>query len=374
MFYMLLALLVCPYVVFPFVMALLVPFERKRRVPYEPHVAVLIPARNEVACIAQKIRNTLASDYPVEKTRIVVASDGSIDGTDEEVAIFTDRGVQLIRLEDGLGKAEAVNRMAEAVDAEILVFTDADVLIDASALRLMAQHFADDKVGAVCSRRVVSVRTGAASAWAERIHRYYESLIKRGEGVLGRVIGADGALYAVRRDCFMRVPSNVPDDFVAVLRVLKSGMKVTYEAAAVASEEPSSTRQGEALARRRRTVARAMRGVWQERGLLNPIRFPLCSLLLFSHKVCRWFGGVILGGLLISNMLLLSDPFFRWCLVVQVSCYSLACLGYLAQGRRVGRVLVLFRYFALSNLGAALGVFDALSGRDWATWRPQRRD
>jgi len=212
------------------------------------------------------------------------------------------------------------------------------------------------------------------TGWAERVHRYYESLIKRGEGVLGRVIGADGALYAVRRVCFSSVPANAPDDFVAVLRVLKSGMKVRYEATAVASEEPASTRQSEAFIRRRRTVARAMRGVWQEKALLNPIRFPFCSFLLFSHKVCRWFGGALLAGLLVSNLFLLGSPFFRWCLGLQAACYSLACLGCLVQRGRLGRLLVLFRYFALSNLGAAFGVCDAFLGRDWTTWQTQRRD
>lgn len=372
-FYVSLALLIYAYVVFPAAMAVVILFERRRFRSYEPSIAVLVPARNEVSCIARKIENTLAVEYPGSKLSVIVASNGSTDGTEAVASRFAEQGVQTAVLPAGSGKAGAVNHMGRIADAEILVFTDADVLIDPTALRAIARRFSDIRVGAVCARRAVRRGTNGAPKWTQRVHLFYESMIKRGEGVLGRVMGADGALYAVRRDCFSPVPPNAPDDFVTVLRVLKSGMKAVYETSAVAYEAPAFTGRGGELSRRRRTVARGMTGFLQERKLANPLRFPLSSLLLLSHKVLRWFGGYILGVVWVSNVFLVAHPRLRWCLAAQTLCYALALSGCVLRNGAVGRVPALFRYFVLSNFGAAMGIMDVLMRRDWTAWQTQRK-
>ncbi|MBT3193881.1 MAG: glycosyltransferase [Verrucomicrobia bacterium] len=370
-FLVLVALLLYTFVLFPLAMAVVSLFERSHSGDCEPTVAILVPARNEGSRIATKIRNTLEADYPREKIKLIVASDGSTDETVSEIRPFAEQGVQLVELTERVGKTEAVNRMAELSDSEILVFTDADVLVAPSALKMLVSRFADPDVGAVCARRAVDAGTAGCRARMQQIQKSYETVIKRGEGVLGRVMGGDGSLYAVRASMFRRVPSDVPDDFVAVLRVLKSGMKVAYEAVALAQEKmPDHDPEG--LARRRRTVARGIKGLWRERELLNPFRFPLCAFLLFSHKILRWLGGCLMIGLFLANLALATHPLFVGILVLQLCCYFFACLRFFVKGLGAGGVLAIIPYFVLSNLGATLGVMDVVSQRDWTLWQTQR--
>ena len=366
-----LSLLIYTFVLFPLAMAVVVLFERESIGSGEPTIAVLIPARNEASRIAAKIENTLAADYPKSKLSIIVASDGSTDGTVDAIAKFADQGVRLVELPERVGKTEAVNRLAAEADSEILIFTDADVLVGSTAFSMIAGRFADPDAGAVCARRSIDAGEGGHCAWMQQIQKAYETVIKRGEGVLGRVMGGDGSLYAVRKRCFRPVPSDVPDDFVAVLRVLSSGMKTVYEVVALAREQMPE-QDPEALTRRRRTVARGILGLWRERELLNPFRFPLCTILLISHKVLRWFGGCIMMGLLVCNVFLATQPIFMGLLVLQLLCYAFALLAFF--GKRVGRggILGIIPYFVLSNLGATLGVVDVFLQRDWTLWQTQR--
>jgi cellulose synthase/poly-beta-1,6-N-acetylglucosamine synthase-like glycosyltransferase len=370
-FLILFALLAYTLVLFPLAMAGVALFESKRPGGSEPTLAILIPARNEASRIARKIQNTLDAEYPKDKLSIIVASDGSTDGTVAEIRKFVDQGVQLVEIAERGGKTEAVNRMAEVASADILVFTDADVLVDPSAFRVLARRFTDSKTGAVCARRAMDASEAGCRARMQQIQKSYETVIKRGEGVLGRVMGGDGSLYAVRRRCFQRVPGDVPDDFVAVLRVLKAGMKVAYEAVAIA-QESMPNHDPEGLTRRRRTVARGVRGLWRERALLNPLRFPLCMFLLISHKVLRWFGGVLMVGLFLCNLMLLEHPFFLWVFVLQICCYGYACLSFFVGSIGTGGIFAIVPYFVLSNLGATLGLLDVFSHRDWTLWQTPR--
>jgi len=371
LFIVLLSFLVYAFAFFPLVMVVVSLFERRCIRVGEPSIAVLIPARNEESRIAAKIENTLASNYPQDKLSVFVASDGSSDGTVSVIKSFLDRGVRLIEIAERGGKTAAVNRLAEAADADILVFTDADVLVDPSALSLIASRFSDASTGAVCARRAVDSSDADGHAWMQKLQKSYETVIKRGEGVLGRVMGGDGSLYAVRKSCFSKVPSDVPDDFVSVLRVLKSGLRSVYEVVALAQEQMPDV-DPESFSRRRRTVARGVRGLWGERALLNPFRFPLCALLLISHKILRWFGGCIMIALLLTNVVLVTHPVFRWLLLLQVVFYGFVGLSILVKG--VGRrgLFGIIPYFVLSNLGATLGLVDVVLQRDWTLWQTQR--
>src|SRR5947207_1839455 len=110
---------------YPMVLALAGPLMRRR--PHlddaEPTVSLMIAAHNEEGCIASKIENSLALDYPRERLEIIVASDGSTDGTAEIVKSFGDRGV-LLRALPRIGKTGVQNQVARTAKGEILVFSD----------------------------------------------------------------------------------------------------------------------------------------------------------------------------------------------------------------------------------------------------------
>jgi len=370
-FFILLGVFAYIYLVFPVAMMLLAAGERTRAdEDFTPTVAVLIPAANERERIAGKLANTLASRYPADRLQVCVVADGCTDGTAEVVKAVQDPRVHLLSLPVGVGKTSAINQLIPTLTAEILVLSDADVLISPTAVRNLVRHFADPRVGAVCGRRSSRAVDIPEVSRPARLHYRYESAIKRGEGVLGRVLGGDGSLYAMRRSLYRPLPAHVPDDFVNVLRVLAEGRRVVYENEALSWEELAPT-SGSEFMRRRRTVARGVRGLWSVRGLLNPLRFPLVSFLLVSHKLLRWGGGFFLAGLLVSGALLASRPVFRELFLAQCVLYAAALIGAQVPGA-AGKPFRTARYFLLANLAAAAGVIDVLLGRDWTSWRVPR--
>ena len=368
----LLGLLVYVFAAFPSILMLLSLLPgRRMRDSHVPTVTVLIAARNERARIRAKIMNTLASDYPEDKLEILVGSDGSTDGTDEEVSAIENGCVRLVSLPEGTGKTNTINSLAHAAQTDVLVVSDADVLIDGGAIGELVKHFADPKVGAVCGRRADRTERPGDVGRPARLYNLYEGAIKRGEGRMGRVLGGNGSLYAIRRARFNDLPPDVPDDFVNILRVLEQGDRVAYEDAAVSEEElPDATR--EEFVRRRRTIARGIRGLWSVRGLLNPLHFPLTSFLLFSHKIMRWCAGLLMIGAFILNMLLVSRPFYCWLFIAQSLFYATALVGVLTVGRGTWRLVRMVRYFVLSNLAGVAGIIDVALCRDWRSWSAER--
>ena len=187
---------------------------RRRREPAPvaaadlPAVTVVIPCYNEAEHVAAKIANLRAADYPPGKIEIVVVSDGSGDRTVDVARATT--GVRVVSWLERRGKAAALNAGLRAAHGDVLVLTDANARLEAGALRALVTPFADPNVGAVCGEQVIG-----AGAAGERFYWRYEAYLKRREAALGSVVGADGSLYAVRRELFRPLPEDrlIMDDF-----------------------------------------------------------------------------------------------------------------------------------------------------------------
>jgi len=359
------------FLVFPAILMLFAFLPRK--VPpagYHPSVDVLVAARNEREHIAAKIANTLAADYPAEGLRLLVGSDGSKDGTDDEVRATSSARLRLVALPEGTGKTRTINALVRDATADLLVISDADVLIEPDAIRKLVAHFQDPHVGAVCGRRSSKTSRMINVGPQARLYNRYEGAIKSGEGRLGCVLGGNGSLYAIRRELFAELPSGAPDDFVSILRVLARKKRVLYEDDAISCEElPHSARRE--FWRRRRTTARALRGLWAVRSLLNPFRFPLVSFLLISHKLLRWCGGIFMMGLLLLNLFLISEPGYAWLFGAQMIFYFAAALGTVESQLLVWKPFRMARYFVLMNVAATAGIVDVIRQRDWQSWDVQ---
>lgn len=366
--FIVLALLVYIYLVFPFLLAMLSLLPAPRAAGGQPQrLAVLIPAHDEGARIQGKLRNTLDCDYPADCLEILVGADGCTDDTEAAVRELNDNRVRVVNERDRVGKTRIMNRLASEAKADVLVLTDADVWVAPDALRRIAAWFGDSRVGAVCGRRSDLPARLEGLGWPARLYNRYESAIKRGEGRLGRVLGADGCLYAVRRECYRPVPPGVPDDFVAVLRALEDGRRVMYENGAE-SRETLAPGAGYQFRRKRRTVARGLRGLWCVRGLLNPFRHPLTSFLLLSHKALRWCTPfLMLAAFGLNAGLALQRPYGEL-LAAQAVFYGLALLPWIAPPAGRLRAIQMVRYFVLVNAATAAAWLDVLLGRAWEKW------
>ena len=216
------------YFGYPVLLAILSLFsQRKHESPdvpnHYPEVTLLIAAYNEEDVIEEKVKNSLALGYPQDKLHIVVVSDGSTDRTDEIVKKYEDRGVELFRTER-LGKTVARNRAVENAKGELIVLTDANAFFRQDALKKLVKHFQDPGVGVVCGALVLKRADGS-----ENLYWRYEKLIKRLENKFHSIIGANGSIYAMRRELYDPLPPEVDDDFVEPLIVYMKGKKAVYE-------------------------------------------------------------------------------------------------------------------------------------------------
>ena len=341
----------------------------RRRPPAQlglPHVSVLIAAYNEQQCIARRIENLLAQDYPADKLEILVGSDASTDETDAIVQHYAARGVKLSRAERS-GKAGVLSRLVALAKGEVLVMTDANTDFERDAIRRLVQPLREDDVGLVCGR--LRLHSPAGAPVAESAYWKLESLLKLYESRRGCVMGANGGIYAVRKDLFPPLPAGtVVDDFVAALRVLASGSKVRYEPEAVGHEEAAPDHSGE-YRRRVRIAAGCFRALSQHRDLLSP-RHGFTAFALWSHKVLRWFVPHAMVVALLANVLLASEgTFYSLALLAQCGAYALAALSLLGMTpRHVRAVADPAAHFVEMNAALLVGFMKYSRGAQGQTW------
>jgi cellulose synthase/poly-beta-1,6-N-acetylglucosamine synthase-like glycosyltransferase len=333
---------------------------------FEPRVCLFITAHNEAAVIAAKVRNALALDYPADRLTIVVASDGSDDDTNAIVRRFEPR-VRLLPFPQRRGKIATISEGMREVTDDIVVFSDANTFLELTALRALVRTFHDPQVGAA-SGDVSLVGERAALGRSEDLYYTYERWVQHAESEIGSMIGADGALYAVRRELFVAPPDDtILDDMAVPMTVIRSGYRVVFEPGARAWEQGSETALEE-FSRKSRVVAGAMQFM-RRRDSALPIRAPQVIFSFISHKALRW----------VSPMFAASSFFAAIALAPSSTAYTVAAL---AQGlvivagvagcipllRRLNAVAIA-HYFCLVQAAAAVGFVRGISGRQSVLWR-----
>jgi cellulose synthase/poly-beta-1,6-N-acetylglucosamine synthase-like glycosyltransferase len=374
-FWLLAAVVVYVYAGYPLLLVVLSGLGARRPVrkgEIEPGVTLIVSAFNEAAVIAEKIRNSLALDYPREKIEIVVISDASDDGTDEIVGQFAAQGVRLLRMSDRGGKTLGLNAGVRAAKGEIVVFSDANAMYLPDAIRKMARNFADPAVGAVVGESTYADAEGGAQQ-SESLYWKYETGIKRLETQIGSTVGGDGAIYAIRRSLYRDMRADALSDFVNPMQIVQAGYRCIYEPEAQSIEEAAEGFEKE-FRRKVRIVNRAWRATWTLPALLNPLRFGWFSLELISHKLLRWLMPVFLVAVLVVNVLLIERaPLYSWLMLLQLLFYALALAGYLTRARPTQpRLLYVPYYFCLVNIASARGIIEAYRGRTYTTWATPR--
>ena len=374
-FWLLAAVVVYVYAGYPLLLVVLSGLGARRPVrkaDTEPSVTLIVSAFNEASVIADKIRNSLALDYPREKIEIVVISDASDDGTDEIVGQFAAQGVRLLRMNDRGGKTLGLNAGVRSAKGEIVVFSDANAMYLPDAIRKMARNFADPEVGAVVGESTYADAEGGAQK-SESLYWKYETGIKRLETQIGSTVGGDGAIYAIRRSLYRDMRADALSDFVNPMQIVQAGYRCIYEPEAQSIEEAAEGFEKE-FRRKVRIVNRAWRAMWSMTSLLNPLRYGFFSFELVSHKVLRWLVPLFLVALLLVNAALLDSGWiYSLALAAQVAFYLLALAGYAARrSSRMPALLSIPYYFCLVNVASARGILDAFRGKTYTTWTTVR--
>ena len=341
-----------------------------------PEVTLIVAAYNEEEFIAEKIENSLSLIYPEGRLHLWIVTDGSDDAT-PQLAENHPLVTHFFQPERR-GKIAAVNRVMPLVATPVVIFTDANTLLNPQAAIRLVQHFKDNKVGAVAGeKRVNSGDKDAASGAGEGLYWKYESALKQWDSDLYSVVGAAGELFALRTDLYSEVPANtIIEDFYLTLSIAQGGYRVVYEPEAYATEGPSATVKEE-LKRKVRIAAGGIQAIVRLKALLNPFRYGLLSFQYISHRVLRWtLTPFALVGLLVSNFYLALEPvgFYKVFLIGQLVFYGLALvgLGLASQKIKVKAFFVPY-YFCVMNYAVFAGIKRYLKGSQSVVWERAER-
>jgi cellulose synthase/poly-beta-1,6-N-acetylglucosamine synthase-like glycosyltransferase len=392
-FWMCVGLIVYTYFGYPLVLLCLRAVLKRpvAKANITPSVSLIIAAHNEERDIRTKLENTFGLDYPREKMQVIVASDCSTDGTDAIVRGYEPRGVLLVRLPHRGGKTAALNEAVKRATGDILVFSDAPTLYRPDTIRKLVRNFADDSVGCVTGEIWYTNETNSLIGNGGSLYWKYESWLRRMESDIGSVLGMAGCIYALRRELYVPLgaePSkrgvmskltvssqSLDDDFLTPLGLRLRGAKyrAVMEPEAICVERVSGGSHEE-FRMRSRVIARAMVGLMYMKAVLNPVRFPLYSFQIISHKVLRWLAPVWLIGMVSSNSFLLSTWLYQCTFAFQLGFYGCAVMGYISEKLRFqkARWLYIPYYFCVSNLAALVAVGKFVVGKTDGVWTPVR--
>ncbi len=346
-----------------------------RSAPSLPRVSIALPVYNEAEVIAATLERILAVDYPADRRQILVVSDASTDRTDEIVARFAHRGVELLRLARRQGKTAAENAARRYLTGEIIVNTDASVRIHPAAVKHLIAAFDDPSVGVASARDVSVTNLDQRSNSGEGTYVGYEMWIRDMETALGGIVGASGCLYAIRAELHLHpVPEGLSRDFAAALTAREHGWRAVSVPEALCYV-PRGTSLHQEYRRKVRTITRGVATLAHKRALLNPLRYGAFAWMLMSHKVCRWLvPWAVVSFLAALATLALTSAWARALLAVVGAVAALTAIAWVWPERRpMPRLLALPAYVAAGNVAVLHAWLRVFAGRPAPVWEPTRR-
>jgi biofilm PGA synthesis N-glycosyltransferase PgaC len=341
-----------------------------------PTCTLIVAAYNEQDIIAEKIKNTLALEYPKEKIQLMFVTDGSSDNT--PALIQKHSAIQLLHSSERKGKIHAMHRALQLINTEIVIFTDANTFLNEEALINIARHYEDATVGAVAGEKRVQIDSTSDATAGEGFYWKYESALKKWDSELYSVVGAAGELFSIRTNLYQPVPPDtVLDDFMISLRIAEKGYRIVYEPNAYALETASANITEE-LKRKIRIAAGGIQSILRLKSLLNPFRNTLLSFQYVSHRVLRWTVTpfLMIIAFFLNGLLALSthENLYILLFACQFLFYLLALLGWLFEKRKL-RIKILFipYYFCIMNYAVLAGILRYTFSEQAVTWEKAKR-
>jgi cellulose synthase/poly-beta-1,6-N-acetylglucosamine synthase-like glycosyltransferase len=314
----------------------------------------------------------------LDKLKIVWVTDGSTDDTNRKLSAYGNAEI-LFDPKRG-GKTAALNRAMTYIRTNLIIFTDANTMLNKEAVREIVNAFSDPKVGCVAGeKRIASKSKDSASSGGEGIYWKYESTLKALDSRLYTAVGAAGELFAIRRELFeIMEPDTLLDDFILSMRIAQKGYKIEYCSNAYAMEE-GSYNMSEEKKRKVRISAGGIQSVYRLRGLLNIFRYPMLSFQYISHRVLRWtITPLVLFALLPLNLLLVilgGTAVYSVLLALQLLFYLLAYFGKRMEDRKLrNKFLFVPYYFLFMNINVIKGfIYLIKKKRGDGTWEKAKR-
>lgn len=331
---------------------------------------LIIPVHNESRVLPAKLDNLAALDFPADRLRVVFVSDGSTDGTQDLLHAAQARlqfQMCIVDIPERKGKANALNAGLAEADADIVIFSDASILLEPQSIASILRPFADPSIGCVSGEDHIAGGAG------EGLYGRYELFLRNRESALGSIVGASGSFYAQRRSLCGPFLEGLAPDFLSVLYTVEQGHRA-ITAPAARGYMTAVAKPVQEFQRKVRTLLRGITTLFAKRALLNPFRFGLFAFFLWSHKLLRWLVPFLLIIALLANITLYAEPFYTVLLALQITFYSVAALA--ARGiaglhdRAFGRIAL---FFVMVNAAILAAWIRFARGERQELWTPSER-
>lgn len=333
-----------------------------------PQISVIIPYFNEEKNLPEKIKNILEINYPKEKMEVILVSDGSDDRSDQIVEQYTNSNFHLYRLNTRQGKASALNLGLNNSNYEIIIFTDASILLDKNSIYNIVQPFFNPEIGCVSGEDHIYENSG------EGFYGRYELWLRNLESEFGSIVGASGSFYAQRKELVEEFLPGMAPDFLSVLNTVEKGFQAVTESSACGTMK-SVKKSTDEFSRKIRTLIRGMTALFYKKQLLNLYKYPDFAFNLISHKIFRWMVPWFLLLLFLANIYILElTSFYKIIFILQLFFYGLTVFSVLKvlniHKTLLGRMCL---YFSISNFAIIIAWFKYWMGENLEIWQPSNR-
>ncbi len=379
-FWTLFFLITYSYIGYAVILLIILALKHKERrvfVQEFPPITLLIAAFNEKDILEAKLLNTAVLDYPKEKITQLWITDGSTDGS--ELILKQRSDIQVLHHEERNGKIGAINRAMPYVKTPIVVFSDANTILEPQAIKEIIGYFSDPNTGCVAGEKcILKQLSDSAVSNGEGLYWKYESFIKKLESCVNSTIGAAGELYAIRTELFTAAePDTILDDFVISMRIAQKGYAIKYASKAIASERASISIPEE-LKRKVRIGAGSMQTLIRMTSLLNIFKYKMLSYQYWSHKVIRWtvvpFATVLV---LITNIYLVvytKSTVYQIFILIQSIFYLLALNGWVFRNSKTRLRIIFAPYYMITmNYAIVAGIIRYIKGFQSVNWEKAKR-
>lgn len=370
LFYLLLLLCLYPYLFYPLAVSIWAGTtgRRWRSGGCRPRVSIIISVYNEEAIIREKLENTLQLTYPHDLLEVLVVSDGSTDRTNETASSFADSRLRLRAFAGRRGKTACLNLAVPEATGEIVLFTDANSMFPPDLLVKLAENFADETIGLVTGW----TKYGKPGETGETVGLYgrLEMMTKRAESLISSCVGADGAVFAIRKSLFLPLDEGDINDFVIPLQVVSQGKRVVLDPDVYCFEQPGGSEKNE-YGRQVRITNRTLTAIGRNSHFLNPFVYGSFSFFLFSHKVLRFLVPFTFLGLFAAALLLADRSLLPGCIAAGQLLFVAVGIGGLLN-ILPGRPARLCAFFLLTITAQFSGWLRWSSGKTDIIWKSAR--
>ena len=371
LFLILLILCLYPYLLYPLLIALLSRICGRpwRRGEYRQYISVIISVYNEEKVIREKIENTLMLSYPADLLEIIVVSDGSSDSTDMIATSFTDPSIRLEAFPERKGKTACLNQVVPTAKGEIILFTDANSMFPIDTLLNISRNFNDEGIGLVTGW--TKYRKPGGNEESVGLYGRLEMATKKWESLVSSCVGADGAIFAIRKQLYKPLKDYDINDFVIPLDVIGQGKRVVLDPDIYCIEEPGEDEAKE-YRRQVRITNRTIGAISRNIRFLNPFSFGSFAFFILSHKLLRFLVPFTFFGTLLLALMLSAHSIFH-------ACFAAAQLLFIAIGIGgifrffSGRLAQLSAFFLLTISAQLVGWIRWVTGKKDVIWKPVRQ-